>query len=76
MDIVINPETIRAAAKVIGMGLGAIGPGIGIGLVGLGAMQAIGRNPAASSKILVPMILGMALAEAVAIYVLVVILMN
>lgn len=76
MNITITPAALIAAAKVLGMGLGAIGPGIGIGLIGLGAMQAIGRNPAASSKVLVPMILGMALAEAIAIYVLVVILMN
>ena len=54
------------------MGLGAIGPGIGIGLVGLGAMQAIGRNPEASSKIQTNMILGFAFAEAVAIYALVI----
>ncbi|KKU44901.1 MAG: ATP synthase subunit c [Microgenomates group bacterium GW2011_GWC2_46_7] len=51
---------------------GAIGPGIGIGLVGLGAMQAIGRNPEASSKIQTNMILGFAFAEAVAIYALVI----
>ncbi|EKD80664.1 MAG: hypothetical protein ACD_40C00041G0007 [uncultured bacterium] len=56
----------------LAMGLGAIGPGIGIGLVGLGAMQAIGRNPEASSKIQTNMILGFAFAEAVAIYALVI----
>ncbi len=56
----------------LAMGLGAIGPGIGIGLVGQGAMQAIGRNPEASSKIQTNMILGFAFAEAVAIYALVI----
>jgi len=56
----------------VAMGLGAIGPGIGIGLVGLGAMQAIGRNPEATSKIQTNMILGFAFAEAVAIYALVI----
>jgi len=56
----------------LAMGLGAIGPGIGIGLVGLGAMQAIGRNPEATSKIQTNMILGFAFAEAVAIYALVI----
>ena len=76
MNIVITPESLIALAKVIAMGIGAIGPGLGIGLIGMGAMNAIGRNPSASNKVLVPMILGMALAEAVAIYVLVVILMN
>lgn len=56
----------------LAMGLGAIGPGIGIGLVGMGAMQAIGRNPDAASKIQTNMILGFAFAEAVAIYALVI----
>jgi F-type H+-transporting ATPase subunit c len=72
--------TVQAAASVdlnglavgLAMGLGALGPGIGIGLVGMGAMQAIGRNPEAASKIQTNMILGMAFAEAIAIYALVV----
>ena len=63
---------LATIAKAIAIGLGAIGPGIGIGLVGLGAMQAIGRNPEASSKIQTNMILGFAFAEAVAIYALVI----
>ena len=65
-----------AAAKDIAMGiaigLGAIGPAIGIGLIAGNAVQAIGRNPEAASKIQTNMILGMAFAEAVAIYALVV----
>ena len=59
-------------AKAIAIGVGAIGPGIGIGLIGAGAMESIGRNPEAASKIQTNMILGMAFAEAVAIYALVV----
>jgi F-type H+-transporting ATPase subunit c len=53
------------------MGLGALGPGIGIGLLGAGAMQAIGRNPEAAGQIQTNMILGIVFAEAVAIYALV-----
>ena len=53
------------------MGLGALGPGIGIGLLGAGAMQAIGRNPEATGQIQTNMILGIVFAEAVAIYALV-----
>lgn len=54
------------------MGIGAIGPGIAIGmLVGKG-LEAIGRNPEAASKIQTNMILGAAFAEAIAIYALVV----
>jgi F-type H+-transporting ATPase subunit c len=64
------------AARLLGaglaMGLGAIGPGIGIGLIGLGALQALGRNPEARGSIMTYMILAIALAEAVAIYALVV----
>jgi F-type H+-transporting ATPase subunit c len=56
----------------LAMGLGAIGPGIGIGILVGKAVEAIGRNPEASSKIQTNMILGMAFAEAVAIYALVV----
>jgi F-type H+-transporting ATPase subunit c len=63
------------AAKAIGAGLamiGVIGPGIGIGLLVQGALNAIGRNPDAAGQITTNMILGIAFAEAVAIYALVV----
>ncbi len=64
------------AAKMLGaglaIGLGAIGPGVGIGLLGYGAMQALGRNPEARGVIQMNMILGIAFAEAVAIYALIV----
>ena len=54
------------------MGLGAIGPGIGLGIAVSKAMEALGRNPEASGAIFVPSILGIALAEAIGIYALVV----
>jgi len=64
------------AAKFIGagiaVGLGAIGPGLGIGLLGKGAMEALGRNPEARGAIMANMILAIAFAEAVAIYTLVI----
>jgi F-type H+-transporting ATPase subunit c len=53
------------------LGVAGAGAGIGIGLVGLGATQAVGRNPGAFGNILVIAIIGMALAEAIAIYALV-----
>ncbi len=56
----------------LAIGLGALGPGIGIGLIGMKAMEAIGRNPDAQNKILPAMLLGMAFAEAIAIYALVI----
>jgi len=54
------------------MGVGAIGPGIAIGMLVASGLQAIGRNPEAASKIQTNMILGAAFAEAIAIYALVV----
>ena len=53
------------------MALGGIFPAITIALIGFKAMEAIGRNPDASSKILPAMLLGMAFAEAIAIYALI-----
>ncbi len=49
-------------------GLGCMAAAIGVGLTGMKAVEAVGRNPGASGKILVQSILGMALAEAVAFY--------
>ena len=43
-------------AKALAIGLGAIGPGIGIGMIGAKAMESIGRNPESASKLFVPML--------------------
>jgi len=59
-------------AKALAIGIGALGPGIGVGLIGAKAMEAIGRNPEASGKVLVAMLLAAAFAEAIAIYALVI----
>jgi F-type H+-transporting ATPase subunit c len=59
-------------AMAIAAGLGVLGPGIGIGLIGSGAMQAIGRNPDASGKIVSNMILAIVFTEALGILALVV----
>lgn len=47
---------------------GGVFPALAIGWIGSKAMEAIGRNPEAAGKILPPMLLGMAFAEAIAIY--------
>ena len=60
-----------AAAKLIGASvamLGTIGAGLGIGIIGMGAVQGIARNPDAAGDIQTNMILSIAFAEAVAIY--------
>lgn len=52
--------------------LGGLSPALAIGLIGAKAVEAIGRNPEATSKILPAMLLGMAFAEAIVIYALVI----
>jgi F-type H+-transporting ATPase subunit c len=59
-------------AGALAIGLGAIGPGIGIGLLAGPALGAMGRNPEAANIIRTNMILGIVFAEAVAIYALVI----
>ncbi len=68
----MDPSTIKLLAAGLAIGLGAIGPGIGVGLLVSGALQAIGRNPDASSQIQINMFIGIAFTEAIAIYALVV----
>jgi F-type H+-transporting ATPase subunit c len=52
----------------IHVGLAAFGAAIGVGLIGLGASSAVGRNPNASTKIMVQAILSIAFAEAIVFY--------
>lgn len=61
-------EIIAAVDGSIQGALGCMGAAIGVGLVGMKAVEAVGRNPGASGKILVQGIIGMALSEAVAFY--------
>ncbi len=68
----MDVEAMKVLAAGLAIGLGALGPGIGIGILGLGAMQALGRNPEARGPIMTNMILAIAFAEAIAIYALVV----
>lgn len=48
--------------------IGGLLPAFAIGWIGSKAMEAIGRNPEATNRILPPMLLGMAFTEAIAIY--------
>jgi len=68
----MDAEAMKMIGAALATGAGALGPGIGIGLLGMGAMQALGRNPEAKSAIQTNMILAIAFAEAVAIYALIV----
>jgi len=59
-------------AKALTIAVGATAPALAIGKIGAKAMESIGRNPEAAGKILVPMLLASAFAEAIAIYALVI----
>ncbi len=54
------------------IGVGAVGAGLGIGTAASGACSAVGRNPGVQGKIMMTMLVGMAMAESIAIYALVV----
>ena len=68
----MSTEAAQAFAAALAIGLGGIGPALGIGLLASKAMEAIGRNPEAAGKIQVPMLIAAGFAEAIAIYALVV----
>ena len=67
-----SADGVKALAAGIAMGLGALGPGLGIGLLASKAMEALGRNPEARAPIQQNMVLGLAFAEAIGIYSLVI----
>ena len=72
MDNEFTADAMKFLAAGIAMGLGALGPAIGIGFLGGKAMEALGRNPEAAGAIQTNMILAIAFAEAIGIYALVV----
>lgn len=70
--VLLDSASVKLLATALVMGLGTLGPAIGIGLLASKGLEAIGRNPEASGKIQTAMILSIAFAEAIAIYALVV----
>lgn len=66
------PEVAAGVNGSFTLGLAGAGAGIGIGLIGGKAVEAVGRNPGAFGNILTLGIIGMALAEAIAIYALII----
>lgn len=59
---------ITNGLKVIGYGIGAIGPGIGIGMLAGNAVQAMARQPEMAAQVRTTMFLGIAFAEALALF--------
>jgi F-type H+-transporting ATPase subunit c len=70
--MLFDVNSVRLMATAFVMGAGALGPALAIGWIGSKSVDAIGRNPEASSKVQTMAILAIAFAEAVAIYALVV----
>ena len=68
----LDPVTAKTLAKAMTIAIGGIFPAIAIGKTASKAMESIGRNPESADKLFVPMLLGMAFAEAIAIYALVI----
>lgn len=68
----MEAESAKLIAMAIAAGLGVLGPAIGIGMIGGKAMEAIGRNPEASGKVVSNMILAIVFAEALGILAIVV----
>lgn len=68
----VDVQTVAQVTGDIGRGLtaalGCFAAALGVAFVGTKAVEAVGRNPGASGKVLVQSIIGMALAEAVAFY--------
>ena len=72
----METDAVRLWATAVVIAVGAFGPAIAIGLIGSSAVKAISRNPEASSKIQTSMILAIAFAEAIAVYALVIALVE
>lgn len=68
----ISLEAMNSLGMALAVGLGMIGPGIGLGILVSKALEAIGRNPEAAGKIQTTMFIGIAFTEALAIFALVI----
>jgi len=67
MNLVITLAENALTGSLQG-GLGALGAAIGVGLIGMGASTAVGRNPGAATKILIQAILSTAFAEGIVFF--------
>ena len=69
----MDAEAMEVVIKGLTIAIGGIAPAIAIGKTASKAMESIGRNPESGSKLFVPMLLGAAMAEAIAFLALVVV---
>ena len=76
MESIINPHSMLAISLPLSLGIAALGSALGLGKAVAAAMEATARQPEASTKILVNMLLGCALIEALTIYAFVIVMLN
>jgi F-type H+-transporting ATPase subunit c len=70
--VATGSDAYIALAAGLGIGIAALGAALGQGRAVAAAMESIGRNPNSADRLFTPMILGLALIEALAIYALVI----
>jgi F-type H+-transporting ATPase subunit c len=68
----MDAATMSLLAKGLTIAIGGMMPALAIGFIGRSAMEGIARNPEAKKEMNTPMLLGMAFAEAIAIYALII----
>jgi F-type H+-transporting ATPase subunit c len=71
----MDAEVMKMLAVGLATGLGMLGPALALGLIGYSALSGIARNPEARGPILTNMIIIAGLAEAIGIYVLIVVIL-
>jgi F-type H+-transporting ATPase subunit c len=74
-DAATNDSDVAMAGKIaagLAIAIAAFGGALGQGRAAAAALEGIARNPNASGKIFVPMILGLALIESLVIYALII----
>jgi len=64
----MNPLILGEMTGSIHIGLAALGAALGVGLIGMKASEAVGRNPGAATQILVQAILSTAFAEGIVFF--------
>ena len=76
MESLTNSHAMLAIFLPLSLGIAAFGSALGLGKAVAAAMEATARQPEASTKILVNMLLGCALIEALTIYAFVIVMLN
>lgn len=76
MEGLANSHSMLAIFLPLSLGIAAFGSALGLGKAVAAAMEATARQPEASAKILVNMLLGCALIEALTIYAFVIVMLN